>query len=60
MDKFFTSTVIGKGLDKFKTDVSFFGGMNPWESVESSLYPLEIASNMIVNIAGFLMMILIF
>lgn len=50
IDKFFTASVAGKGLDTFKTDVSFFGGMNPWESADISKYPLNIASSLLVNI----------
>ena len=54
IDKFFTSSVAGKGLDTFKTDVSFFGGMNPWESAEISKYPLEIASGLVMTILCFI------
>lgn len=31
-------------LDKFKTDVVYYGGMDPWESCENSLYQLVLAS----------------
>lgn len=40
--QFFTSTT-STDLAKFKTDAVYSGGMNPWDSCESSLYPLEIA-----------------
>ena len=36
-------------LDTFKTDVVYYGGMDPWESVENSLYQLVLASSSILN-----------
>lgn len=50
VSKFFTATN-NTDLSKFKTDVVYFGGgMNPWENCETSLYPLNIAGEMIVKI----------
>ena len=60
IDKFFTSSVAGQGLDTFKTDVSFFGGMNPWDSVQISQYPLEIANDLLIRISSFFAFILLF
>jgi len=36
-------------LDQFKTDVVYYGGMNPWESCQNSLYELVLASSNIVK-----------
>ena len=60
IDKFFTASVAGKGLDTFKTDVSFFGGMNPWDSVEISKYPLEIASDLLIKMSALIAFSLLF
>lgn len=49
VSQFFTATN-NTDLGKFKTDVVYFGGgMNPWESCESSEYPLNIASEVILK-----------
>ena len=49
VSKFFTATT-KTDLAHFKTDVLYIGGMNPWESCESSLYPLFLASVKVINI----------
>ena len=59
VSKFFTATN-QTDLAKFKTDVVYFGGgMNPWDSCETSLYPLNIAGEIIMK-ALFLITLLTF
>lgn len=41
---FFRPTTTQVMLDQFKTDVVYYGGMDPWESCENSLYQLVLAS----------------
>lgn len=41
-------------LSQYKTDVVYTGGMNPWPSVESSLYPMVIAGAAVYQIVGVL------
>ncbi len=43
INMFFKATSTRVQLDKFKTDILYSGGMDPWDSCESSLYPLNIA-----------------
>lgn len=42
VNEFFTATT-QTNLTKFKMDAVYSGGMNPWDSAESSKYPLDIA-----------------
>lgn len=37
-------------LDTFKTDVVYYGGMDPWESVENSLYQLVLSGSGILKV----------
>lgn len=46
--KFFTATN-KTDLANFKTDAVYLGGMNPWESCESSLYPMNLAGEFILK-----------
>ena len=48
---FFRPTVQQVMLDQFKTDVVYYGGMDPWESVENSLYTLSVGSSDILKTA---------
>lgn len=41
---FFRASTNQVMLDTFKTDVVYYGGMDPWESCESSLYSLVLSS----------------
>ena len=41
---FFKASTKRVQLDEFETDILYFGGMNPWNSCEKSLYELIIAS----------------
>lgn len=45
------SSVERVSLDKFKTDVVYTGGMNPWDSVDKSGYPLTLASSALLSAA---------
>lgn len=36
-------------LDKFTTDIVYFGGIDPWESCENSLYQLVLASTSLIK-----------
>ncbi len=40
---FFTPLVKRVRLDEFKTDIVYWGGMNPWDSCENSTYELILA-----------------
>ena len=46
-------------LDKFKTDVVYFGGMDPWESCQNSLYQLVLAGTGIVRAVVLAVLVLI-
>lgn len=52
---FFKASTSQVMLDKFKTDIVYFGGMDPWESSESSLYQIVLAG---VNNIGIIYLIL--
>jgi hypothetical protein len=47
---FFRATTSNVQLNKFKTDVLYTGGFNPFDSTEGSLYPLNLASSKIFNV----------
>ena len=49
---FFRPTTSQIQLDKFKTDVVYNGGFNPFDSTESSLYPLYLSSVKIMTLGG--------
>lgn len=46
-------------LDTFKTDVLYSGGMNPWESVDGSLYELAIAGVKLMSTISLVLLSLI-
>ena len=54
VDKFFTASINKIQLDKFNTDVVLIGGMNPWESCEKSLYPLNLAFVELIKVVFFI------
>lgn len=58
ISKFFTATT-RTDLANFKTDAVYLGGMNPWDSCETSLYPLAIAYSKLISMSimmfGFLL-----
>lgn len=56
---FFKPTTSQVMLDKFATDVVYYGGMNPWESCQNSLYTLTFASAAVVKalVAGVVLML---
>lgn len=37
-------------LDQFKTDILYYGGMDPWTSCESSLYEMALAGDNILKL----------
>ncbi len=49
-DIFFPSTTNRVRLDKFKTDVLLWGGMNPWISSANNKYPLILSGAAIQKI----------
>lgn len=49
-DVFFKSSTNRVQLEKFKTDIVYWGGMDPWESCENSLYQLVLAKSSILKI----------
>lgn len=46
-------------LDKFKTDIIYYGGFNPWDSTRDNTFQLIIKSVSIVKIAVVFLTILI-
>lgn len=46
---FFKSVTNEVQLDKFETDILIDGGFNPMDSVEGSLYPIQLASQNIIS-----------
>ena len=50
---FFRATTSNLQLDKFKTDVLYTGGFNPFDSTEGSSYPLVLASNKVFSVMVF-------
>lgn len=44
-------------LDEFKTDVVYWGGMDPWESAENSLYEISIAGEVLLKVAALLTLV---
>lgn len=53
---FFRASTNQVNLDKFQTDVLYFGGMDPWESVENSLYELALAYVGLVRVVTMLIL----
>lgn len=53
---FYRATTSNVQLDKFKTDVLYTGGFNPFDSTEGSIYPLMLAG---VGVRGFLISALV-
>lgn len=47
-------------LDQFKTDVIYYGGMDPWESCEKSLYTLVIAGSFALKVLSVLITMLVY
>ena len=56
-DVFFKSSTGRVQLENFKTDIVYWGGMDPWESCESSLYELILANNDIFKITSIFVLV---
>ncbi len=57
---FFKASMDRVKLDEFKTDVVFYGGMDPWESCEDSLYNLVLKNVQILDALLALLILIMF
>jgi hypothetical protein len=58
IDVFFKSSTGNVQLEKFQTDVVYWGGMDPWESCENSMYELVLARSNMLAVTSTLALIL--